>query len=91
MRIFWGIVGFIAAVILALVLFRPSQSTDYVHEPNNTLDPATRDAILNADIPDIAKEAIIGPSSSTASPRVETADTELVLEDDGRLRGFDEL
>jgi hypothetical protein len=90
-RIFWAIVGFVAAVILALVLFRPSQPTDHSHEPNHTLDPAIREAILNADIPDIAKEAIIGPSSSTASPRVETPDAQLVLDDDERLRAFDEL
>ncbi|KAG9188316.1 hypothetical protein G6011_02239 [Alternaria panax] len=90
-RIFWGILGFIAAVILALVLFRPSQPTNDVLEPQNTLDPATRDAILNANIPDIAKEAIIGPSTSTVSQVVETVDPQLVLGSDERLRGFDEL
>ncbi|KAI4613256.1 hypothetical protein J4E83_007668 [Alternaria metachromatica] len=90
-RIFWAIVGFVAALILALILFRPSQPTDHLHEPKNTLDPATREAILKADIPDIAKEAIIGPSSSTAGPKVETPEARPVLDDDERLRAFDEL
>ncbi|KAL1794834.1 hypothetical protein ACET3X_006650 [Alternaria dauci] len=90
-RIFWAIVSFIAALILVLVLFRPPQPTDHVPRPQNTLDPATKEAILNADIPHIAKEAIIGLSTSTASQVVGTVDQEPVLEEDERLRGFDEL
>lgn len=91
MRIFWAIVAFVATLILALVLFRPAQPAHRVPEPQSTLDPATREAILNADIPNIAKEAIIGPLTSTANHVVETIDPHLVLEDDERLRGFDEL
>ncbi|RYO15495.1 hypothetical protein AA0121_g6844 [Alternaria tenuissima] len=90
-RIFWAIVAFVATLILALVLFRPAQPAHRVPEPQSTLDPATREAILNADIPNIAKEAIIGPLTSTANHVVETIDPHLVLEDDERLRGFDEL
>jgi hypothetical protein len=90
-RIFWGTVGFIAAVIFALVFFHPFRPVHVVEEPKTTMDPASKQAILDAPIPDIAKEAIIGPEPVTASPVVETSNAKPLLEDDERLRGFDEL
>jgi hypothetical protein len=86
-RIFWGTVGFIAAVIFTLILFHPFRPAPVVEEPRTSMDSASKQAILNAPIPAIAKEAIIGPERATAS----TSDTKPLLEDDERLRGFDEL
>jgi hypothetical protein len=91
-RIFWGIVGTIAAFIFILVVFRPFSPTHIADENKTALDPASRDAILDAPIPNIAKEAILAPpSSSTASSVVDTSSAKPLLEDDARLRGFDEL
>jgi hypothetical protein len=90
-RIFWGTIGFIAAVIVAFVLFHPFKPAHIVEEAKTTMDPASKKAILNAAIPDMAKEAIIGLSTSTASPIVETSLAKPLLEDDERLRVFDEL
>jgi hypothetical protein len=90
-RIFWGTVGFIATVIFALVLFHPFRPAHVAEEPKTTMDPASKQAILSAPIPNIAKGAIIGPEPVTVSPIVETSDAKPLLEDDERLRGFDEL
>lgn len=91
-RIFWSIVGIIAAVFFAFVLFHASRPVpDYVEQQNTRLDPASRDAILNAEIPDIAKEAIIGPPTPKRKPIVKVDSAKRVLKDDERLRAFDEL
>ncbi|KAF1837520.1 hypothetical protein BDW02DRAFT_566006 [Decorospora gaudefroyi] len=90
-RMFWGTVGFIAALVFALVLFHPSQPADAVEEAKPTRDTAVKEAISNAAIPDIAREAILGTWSSVATPIAETSDAKPLLEDDERLRGFDEL
>ena len=55
------------------------------------MDPASKQAILDASIPDIAKQAIIGPETVAARPIIETTDAKPSLADDERLRGFDEL
>ncbi|XP_014555652.1 hypothetical protein COCVIDRAFT_101998 [Bipolaris victoriae FI3] len=91
-RIFWSIVGIIAAVFFAFVLFHASRPVpDHVEQQNTRLDPASRDAILNAEIPDIAKEAIIGPPTPKRKPIVKVDSAKRVLKDDERLRAFDEL
>jgi hypothetical protein len=90
-RIFWCTVGFVAIIIFALVLFHPFRPAPVVDEPTITMDPVSKQAILDAPIPDIAKEAILGSEPIAASPRVETSDAKPLLEDDERLRGFDEL
>ena len=88
----WGVVGFIASVFFIFILFHTSEPVhDSLKQRDTRLDPATRDAILNADIPEIAKEAIIGPETAKVSPTVGVADTEPIPEDDELLRAFDEL
>lgn len=64
---------------------------DSSHEP--ALDFASRAQILDADIPDIAKEAIISSSRSTPEIRIETPSVKSAteLKEDDRLRIFDEL
>lgn len=88
---FWGTVGFITALIFALILFHPFRPAHTIEEPKTTMDPASKQAILDAPIPDIAKEAIIGPETPVPSPMIETSSAKPLLEDDVRLRGFDEL
>lgn len=46
---------------------------------------------MDAPIPDIAKEAIIGSESHQSEPMVHTCVAKPLLEDDERLRVFDEL
>ncbi|KAL6711936.1 hypothetical protein ACN47E_002979 [Coniothyrium glycines] len=91
LRIFWGILGSIAALIFALMLFHHFRPTQAPGEIATGLDPASRDAILNAPIPDMAKEDILGLTASSASQPVETSIARLLLQDDERLRKFDEL
>jgi hypothetical protein len=88
---FCGTVGFIAAIIFALILFHPFRPAHTIEEPKTTLDRASKQAILDAPIPDIAKEAIIGPETLAPSLMIETSSAKPLLEDDVRLRGFDEL
>ncbi|EUC50980.1 hypothetical protein COCMIDRAFT_80616 [Bipolaris oryzae ATCC 44560] len=91
-RIFWGIAGIIAAIFFALVLFHASRPVSDIVEQNHTgLDPASRDAILNADIPDIAKEAIIGSPTPKHKPAVKVDNSKRTLKDNEPLRAFDEL
>lgn len=91
-RIFWSTVGIIAAVFFAFVLFHASRPVpDNVEQHNTRLDPVSRDTILNADILDIAKEAIIGPPTLERKPVVELDNAKRILKDDEPLRAFDEL
>lgn len=46
---------------------------------------------MDADIPDIAKEAIIGSGVDKSKPEVSATHVVSVSGDDGRLRVFDEL
>ncbi len=46
---------------------------------------------MEASIPDIAKEAIMGLSRSKVSESIETSFAKPLLTDDDRLRAFDEL
>ena len=54
-------------------------------------DFAARAKIMDAPIPDIAKEAIMGFPRSTVTESVETSYARPLLTDDDRLRAFDEL
>jgi len=89
-RIFWGTVGLIVTILFLVFLFHPLEPAHVAKTPPTKLDSATRDAILNAAIPDIAKEAIIGPTTVKTSTVVESAVVKPVP-DDERLRKFDEL
>ncbi|KAF2035681.1 hypothetical protein EK21DRAFT_96343 [Setomelanomma holmii] len=92
MRMFWSTLGFITAVIIALILFHHFKPIHASHDPKATLDFASRAQIMEAPIPDIAKEAIIGVSASNTEPKpVLTNVVSSPVEDDKRLRTFDEL
>lgn len=67
---------------------RPIESE---HDSRPTLDFAARAQIMDADIPDIAKEAIIGSGVDTSKPEVSATHVVSVSGDDGRLRVFDDL
>lgn len=88
---FWGILASIFALVFALVLFHQFKAVHPAEHAHPTLDFASRTAILEAPIPDIAKEAIIGPFTKTISAIIGTSSAQLLLEDDERLRIFDEL
>ncbi|KAH9879332.1 hypothetical protein J1614_002771 [Plenodomus biglobosus] len=90
LRIFWGILGSIIAIIIALIFFHQLKPVYGTEHPHKTLDFASRSAILEAPIPEIAKEAIIGPSSKPSSP-IPEGSPQPSLEEDERLRIFDEL
>jgi hypothetical protein len=66
---------------------------DTGHTP--ALDFTSREQILNAQIPDMAKEAIMRPNKAKEQLDVRikspSAKASAGLKDDGRLRAFDEL
>ncbi|KAF2636099.1 hypothetical protein P280DRAFT_473247 [Massarina eburnea CBS 473.64] len=91
LRIAWGIIGAIALLVLLSILFQQFKPL-HVDSPHKDLNFVSREKILDAPIPDMAKEAIYSSSRTTPSVRVETAAkavTELGNED--RFRVFDEL
>lgn len=91
LHFFWGTLASIAAAIFALTLFHQFKPIHVTEHSKPTLDFASRAKIMDAPIPDIAKEAIIGSPANTANPSLETSFAQPLLEDDERLRGFDEL
>ncbi|KAH7399452.1 hypothetical protein BKA66DRAFT_406898 [Pyrenochaeta sp. MPI-SDFR-AT-0127] len=91
LHFFWGTLASIAAVIFALTLFHQFKPINVAEHSKTTLDFASRAKIMDAPIPDIAKEAIMGSSASEATSSLETSFAQPLLEDDERLRGFDEL
>ncbi|KAH7076622.1 hypothetical protein BKA63DRAFT_532740 [Paraphoma chrysanthemicola] len=92
MRIFWSTIGFIVAFILAVIIFHQIKPPSAVHDPKPTLDFASRAKIMEAEIPDIAKEAIIGLSATASEPDPAFTSSAPSLDNgDRRLRIFDEL
>jgi hypothetical protein len=83
--------GSIAALVFALVLFHQLKLVQVVHHTRPTPDFASRAKIMDAPIPDIAKEAIIGPSTSRSELKPVPTIAADILGDDERLRVFDEL
>lgn len=90
-RIFWGILGTIATVMFALILLHQFKPLHVAPHPKPALDFASRAQIMDAPIPDIAKEAIIGPQMDPADLKPVPPDVANVPADDERLRVFDEL
>jgi hypothetical protein len=82
--------GFIAAVIFALILFHHFKPPTVGQHPKPTLDFVSRAHISEAPIPDMAKEAIIGRTITSELQPVPTSVAE-VPDADERLRVFDEL
>lgn len=74
--------------MIAVHHLRPIESE---HDPRPTLDFAARAQIMDADIPDIAKEAMIGSGVDASKPEVAPTHVVSVSGDDERLRVFDEL
>lgn len=91
LRVLWGILGSIIAFIVALILFHHLRPLPALEDTHSILDPTTKSAILNAPIPDMAKEDILSLTTRSSSPMLETSLAQPLLEDDERLRGFDEL
>jgi hypothetical protein len=94
-RILWGIIGALLGLVLLSMLFQQLRPVrpDTGHPP--TLGFTSRKQILNAPIPDMAKEALMRPNKATEQldVRIESPSARVSagLEDDNRLRAFDEL
>lgn len=93
LRIFWSTLGSIAAVVLALIFFYHFRPLHVGRQSKTRPDFASRATIMDAPIPDMAKEVIMGSSIHAASSEPETAPSvhATVSADDVRLRAFDEL
>jgi hypothetical protein len=93
LRIFWSTLGSIATVVFALILFHFFRPLHVGHHPKTRPAFASRANIMDAPIPDIAKEAIMGTSLHTPSSKLETSPSieAKVAADDVRLHVFDEL
>jgi hypothetical protein len=90
-RIFWSIFGSIVALIFAAVLFHHFKPVYVARDTQPTLDFASRVAIVDAPIPDMAKEAIIGYTPKSGVKPV-PRNTASAVDDDARLRDlFKEL
>jgi hypothetical protein len=90
-RIFWSSIGFIASIIFALVIFYRFRPASATHNPAADLDFASRAHINEADLPEIAKEAMLGTPSCSSRPNPITTNIASVPTEDERLRVFDEL
>lgn len=92
MRILWSIIGTIIGLILLSIIFQQFRPVHPDVQDRHPLDFASREQILNAPIPDMAKEVIMKPGrdqldlrpSPGVPPVAEPAD-------DPILRAFDEL
>jgi hypothetical protein len=90
-RILWSILGSMVALIFATVLFHHFKPVYVTHDTQPTLDFASRVAIVDAPIPDMAKEAIIGHTPKAEIKPV-PKNTAGAVDDDARLRDlFKEL
>lgn len=96
MRILWSIIGAILGLVMLSIVFQQLRPVhpDTGHTP--ALDFVSREQILNAPIPDIAKEAIMRPNKDKEPLDVRiqspSAKASAGLPDtDHRLRAFDEL
>lgn len=90
-RIFWAIMVSIAALIFAVILFHHFKPVYVTHDPQPPLDFASRATVMDAPIPDIAKEAIIGHTPTRTEIKPLLRNTAGALDDDERLQVFDEL
>lgn len=91
LRYFWGTIGSIIVLIVALILFHQLKPMDVAHDPRPTLDFATRARIERAAMPDVAKEAMTSRTSRSWTPELATPPAKVVSEDHKSLRIFDEL
>jgi hypothetical protein len=90
---FWGILASLVALILILVLFHQLRPIHTNENLKPTINAATRGSIMAAPIPDMAKEDILDLATRIPSVKLEPPPTRsaIRLEDDNRLRVFDEL
>ena len=89
MRILWSIMGSIIGLILLSILFQQLRPVHPETTRTPALDFTSREQVLNAPIPDIAKEALMSPKQDQLDVRIEAPPIALV--DDHPLRAFDEL
>lgn len=89
----WGILGTVAALMLLAVLFQQLRPLRVDTDPHHAgLDFESRSNVLNAPIPDDAKEAILKPFPARVSQEsASDGPTSVQVGEDSRLRVFDEL
>jgi hypothetical protein len=78
-------------LILLAIVFQQLKPTPPDPEPNPNLSFSSRAKILDAPIPDIAKEAIMNPIPPDIRKEETLVKPVIELGDDERLRIFDEL
>lgn len=93
LNILWGILASVAAVMILLILIQHFRPVHTVNEEYQTLDSVTKDRILSAPIPDVAKKDIVGLATGTPGLNLQIPldGSAMALGDDARLRVFDEL
>ncbi|KAF2730164.1 hypothetical protein EJ04DRAFT_515424 [Polyplosphaeria fusca] len=91
LRIFWGILGTVLGLVVIAILFQQLRPL-HLNKPKHKLDFSSREQIWEAPIPEAAKEALL-ETSPTCTLKMDTPISRPVadLEDDKRLRIFDEL
>jgi len=90
---FWMILGSLATLVAALVLFHQIRPLHLPEHEKSSPAFASRAEIIDALLPDIAKEAVLRSAVDTRSSEPKRASTYLTKspKDDQRLRAFNEL
>lgn len=92
LRVLWGILAAIAGLILVAILFQQLRPTHVSKVPKHALNFELRDKLVDAPIPEDAKDAIVKPLAARSSKSVAPPPSNIPdLKDDPRLRIFDEL
>ena len=93
MRILWSIIGTIVGAILLSILLQQLRPVHGDHKNMHALDFASREQILNAPIPDMAKDVIMDPVKRQLDVRIHSSSVSpgAGAADDHRLRAFDEF
>lgn len=95
MRILWGIIGALLSLVLLSILFQQLRPVHPDTGRTPALGFASREQILSAPIPDIAKEVIMQPNQGREQLDVRIASPSARalagVQEDDRLRIFDEL
>jgi hypothetical protein len=93
LQLFWGSLASFAAIILILVLFYKLKPIHTSENSKPTLSAASTGSIMDAPIPDMAKEDILDLVTRIPSVKLKPLPTRSTaeLDDDNRLRVFDEL
>jgi hypothetical protein len=84
---FWGVLGVIAILITSVIGFQQFRPT---YDSNKALSLSNQSELVDT-LPQLAKEAIDATCTTESTKPTPPVPVNPVVEDDGRMRIFDEL